>query len=83
MASNVNVTITGWHATGSSVPVPQYGVTIGVEWVDAAGVPHVRAPEEYLFPNILADVPVAWLKEELEDLILRVVRKKLGVMDSD
>lgn len=78
MAANVNVWITNWHWTGNSVPTPQAEVNITIQWTDDAGESHEHS-ETARFPNCLADVPVPWLKEMLEDLILRVVRKKLGI----
>lgn len=78
MARNVNVWVTNWHWTGSDVPVPQAEVDLKLEWVDEDGAEH-EWESTVTFPNDLQLVPVAWLKDELEDLILRVARKRLGV----
>jgi len=60
------------------VPVPQAQVDLKLKWVDADG-----AEREWegtaTFPNDLQLVPVAWVREMLEDLMLRAVRKQLGV----
>lgn len=78
MARNVNVWLTNWRATGITVPVDQYTVDIKIQWTadDGGQREHV---ETVRFPNVLRDVPVAWLKDELVNLILRCVRKKLGI----
>lgn len=77
---NVNVWISNWHATGIDVPVPQYEVDLTIEWNDRAGAPHSWTGTA-VFPNDLQLVPVAWLKDVLEDLLLRCARKRLGVDD--
>lgn len=75
---NVNIFTDGWHWTGVTVPTPQAEVTVRIEWLDEAGEQREHI-ETVRFPNILADVPVPWLKDRLEDLILRAVRRKLGM----
>lgn len=77
MARNVNVWMTNWHWTGNDVPVPQAEVDIVVQWTDKDGESREHSVTAR-FPNCLQDVPVAWLKDELGDLILRAVRKRLG-----
>ena len=79
MAHGVNLFISKWQWTGSTVPTPQATVDISIEWDDDTG--HHAWSGVGTFPNDLQDVPVAWLREELEDLILRVLRKKLGIDD--
>ena len=78
MARNVNVWIDGWRWTGQQVQTPQAEVNLRIEWTDNAGQQRQRI-ETVRFPNILADVPVAWLKQEMEDLMLRALRVKAGV----
>ncbi len=78
--SNVNMWVDNWHATGNTVPVPQYTVDVTLEWVDAEGNSRSWTGTP-TFPNDLQDVPAAWLKDMLTDLILRVARKKLRVDD--
>ncbi len=80
MATNVNVWLDGWTDTGETVPCPKYTVDLRIEWVDAAGEAKSRT-ETLTFPNDLQLVPAAWLKEELQDLILRAARKRFGVDD--
>jgi hypothetical protein len=78
MASEVNVWLSAWQATGVSPRVDQYTSNLRIEWIDDAGA--ARAWEGVLtFPNDLADLPVAWVKEALHDLALRAARKKLGI----
>ena len=79
MAHGVNLRITNWQWTGSDILTPQATVDISIEWDDEAG--HHNWSGVGTFPNDLQDVPTSWLKEELEDLIIRALRKKLGVDD--
>jgi len=75
---NVNVWVANWRAMGTNVPVPQYKVDVTIEWLDQQGESRSWTGTP-TFPNDLQDVPVAWLKEVLQELILRVARKKLGI----
>lgn len=78
MARNVNVWMEGWHWPGITVPTPQAEVDIHIEWISEAGEQREHT-ETVQFPNILKDVPVPWLKDRLGELILRALRKKLGI----
>lgn len=77
---NVNVWISNWHDTGKKAQVSQYEVELTIEWNDRAGVPHSWTGTA-VFPNDLQLVPIAWLKDLLEELLLRCARKRLGVDD--
>lgn len=77
---NVNVFISNWQWTGSNVQTPQATVDIELYWKDNAGADHSWTGTA-TFPNDLQLVPVAWVKEELESLLLRAARKRLGVDD--
>ena len=76
----VNLYLSNWHWTGSNVQVPQAQVDVEIHWTDADGQGHQWSGTA-TFPNDLQDVPVEWLKEVLEDLMIRAARKKLGVDD--
>jgi len=82
MARNVNVWLTNWSWTGVTVPTPQAAVDIHVEWVNEAGEQREHT-ETVRFPNILADVPVPWLKRQVEELLLRALRKRLDIDPED
>ena len=73
----MNVFIKNWHWTGQNVPVPQAEVDITLEWIDDAGQPHTWTGSPK-FPNILAQLPQKWVKEALEELVLRAARYKFG-----
>jgi len=77
MATNISIFIDNWQWTGSTVPTPQATVDVEIQWTNETG-PHTWSGT-VRFPNDLADVPVAWVKEELEDLLIRAARKKLRV----
>jgi hypothetical protein len=78
MATNVNVWFSGWRATGSNVQTPQYEMTIKADWTGNDGLPHTHT-ELVRFPNILADVPAAWVAKEMQDLLYRALRIKAGL----
>ena len=78
MAQNVNVFLTDWHWTGQNVPCPQAEVDLEIHWTDEQGNDHQWSGTA-TFPNDLQLVPVEWLKDELESLLLRAARKRLGV----
>lgn len=78
MARNVNVFLTNWHWTGQSVLTPQATVDLEIQWVDEEGSDQQWSGTA-TFPNDLRLVPVAWLKEKLEELLLEAARKRLGV----
>lgn len=80
MASNVNVAIGNWQSAGTVNNVPKYTIDISFEWIDKNGVSR-SGSETVTFPNILAQLPASWVKEEMEELMLRALRKKLGVDD--
>ncbi len=77
-AHNVNVSTSNWHATGQSVSVPQYEMTLHVDWMAPDGAPRTWQ-NTVTFPNDLQHVPNTWLKDALFDLMLRAARKRLGV----
>lgn len=72
-----NLWTTNWQWTGSNVLTPQATVDVRLEWEDDTG-PHEWSGT-LTFPNDLQVVPVAWLKEELEDLIIKAARIQLGI----
>ena len=78
--SNVNVFFSSWQATGTNVSTPQYRVVVQVDWTDANGVQQT-ATRTVLFPNFLAQVPAAWVKEEMEQLMVKAARKLIRVDD--
>lgn len=73
-AQNVNVWFSGWRATGNTVNTPQYEVTVRYQWTDDAGVTH-EDERTVRFPNVLAQLPAAWVKEEMQTLLLKAARK--------
>ena len=78
MARNVNLWVTGITATGNSVPVPQYEIELTAQWIANDGTAKERT-ETVRFPNILAQVPAAWLKEHLTELLIDAARQVYGV----
>lgn len=81
MARNVNIQTSGWRATGVNVPVPQYEMQIQVEYTDNTGAPQTKSGL-VRFPNILSQIPPAYLAEEMKDLIIKYFRKR-EVIDDD
>jgi len=78
MAREVNIYTGNWQATGKNISVPQYSVNVTVNWIKEDGTPMTRS-ETLRFPNFLANVGAADLKEWLTDLMIREIRQRLGV----
>ncbi|MCK4958411.1 MAG: hypothetical protein KAT00_03405 [Planctomycetes bacterium] len=76
MARNVNQWITNWRWTGDNVPTPQAEVDVHIEWIADDGESH-EWEGTVTFPNDLQLVPVAWVCEVLEELVVRALRKRL------
>lgn len=70
----------GWRATGVNVPVPQFEMRVQVEYTDNAGQVQTRIGT-VLFPNILNQIPAAYLAEEMKDLIVKYFRKREAIDD--
>ena len=79
-ATNVNLWIQNWRWTGVNVQTPQAKVDLTLQWTAADGTPKSWSGTA-TFPNDLQLVPVEWVKEEMTDLLLRAVRKRLGMDD--
>lgn len=78
MARSVNVLISNYSATGSNVTMPQVSMDVTVNWVDDTGTPHTNT-QAVLFPNVLAQVPAGQRDDVLRDLLLKLLRLKLGI----
>lgn len=78
MARNVNVYTENWRWTGQEVLTPQAKVDLTINWIDDDGAPHEWSGTA-TFPNDLQLVPVAWVREVIEDLMLRAARIQLGI----
>jgi hypothetical protein len=76
--SNVNLFIENWQWTGADVPCPQATVDLDLQWTDENGDAQQWSGVA-TFPNDLQLVPVEWVKNELEDLLIRVARHQLGI----
>jgi hypothetical protein len=76
MAREVNLFVNNWQATGKNISVPQYSVDVIINWIDDSGVSHT-ASETLKFPNFLAKVGAADLKEWLTDLMIQEARQRL------
>lgn len=78
MGSNVSIAYSNWQNTGQQVLVDKWMADLSIQWKDDEGVDQEWAGT-ITFPNDLAQVPGAWLKEMLLELSIRAARKKLGV----
>ncbi len=78
MARSVNINILNWRSTGKKVSVDQYETDITLSWVDDNGQQQTWSGTAQ-FPNDLALVSAAWLKEVLIELLMRAARKRLGI----
>jgi hypothetical protein len=71
-------TLENWQWTGSDVLTPQATVDASIEWIDDNGDPQTWSGT-ITFPDDLQLLPVAWVREALEDLLMRALRKRIGV----
>ena len=78
MAREVNLFVNNWKKTGVKVSVPQYSVSVTINWTDNEGESHSRS-ETLKFPNFLTNVGADDLKEWLSELMIREARQRLGV----
>jgi hypothetical protein len=76
MAREINLFTSNWKATGKNISVPQYSVDVTLNWIDDEGVSHTRS-ETLKFPNFLANVGAADLKEWLTELMIREAQQRL------
>lgn len=81
MKRAIEATISNWRQTGESVSVPQYAVDVMVSWQERTGdvLSQHHHNETVYFPNVLAQMPAAWIKAELLDLMLRALKAKLSL----
>lgn len=77
MAREVNLYTSNWQATGKTISVPQYSVDVTINWIADDGTPNTRS-ETLRFPNFLANVGAADLKEWLTELMLRETQQRLA-----
>ena len=77
MPRNVNV-FYGNFRTGPNVTIQRRLIDVTVNWIDDAGNVQTRT-RTITFPDDLALIPAAVLKEELTDLMLRLMRRAEGV----
>ena len=75
---NVNIFTSGWVATGQTVPVPQYTQHVRILWTGNDGEPREHE-ETFTFPNDLQKVPVVWLNEQFQELLMKAIRHYLGI----
>ena len=77
-AREVNVHTSGWKATGTNVSVPQYEMSVLFQWVDAAGVSH-EGTRTVRWPNVLANMPTAYVADRMREMLLDYGRQVLGI----
>lgn len=76
MAREVNLFTSKWKKTGVNVSVPQYSVSVTINWIDNEGVAHTKS-EVLKFPNFLTNVGADDLKEWLTELMTREATQRL------
>lgn len=76
MAREVNLFTSKWKKTGVNVSVPQYSVSVTINWIDNEGVAHTKS-EVLKFPNFLTNVGADDLKEWLTELMTREAIQRL------
>jgi hypothetical protein len=77
---NINLFTTNWKATGSSVSVPQYSLTVKVQWTDESGVKR-EGTHTVLFPNVLNDLPAKYIASAISDMLIEYSVSNLGARE--
>ena len=77
MATNVNVFYSNFRL-GTNVTIQRRLVDVIINWIDDAGLPQTRT-RTITFPDDLGLIPVGILKEELTELMIRIVRRIEGI----
>lgn len=78
MGTNINIYYSNWQKTGQKVLVDKWAADFTIQWTDDEGEKREWSGT-ITFPNDLALVPTKWVKEELQDLVIRAARKRLGI----
>lgn len=78
MAQSVNLFTSGWKATGASVAVPQFELTVRFEYTTEAGVVKSGA-RTVRFPNVLAQLPADVVAEKMTEMLIEWARRDVGV----
>ena len=66
---NINLYTTNWNKTGTNVSIPQYSLNVKVIWSGNDGVMH-EGERTALFPNVLLNLPVEYVKEKITDMLV-------------
>ena len=73
---NINLYTTQWAKTGNNVNVPQYSLNVRVIWTGNDGVTH-EGERTALFPNVLANLPIDYLKEKMTEMLVNYALQEL------
>lgn len=71
---------TNWQETSSNISIPQYSLHIKVQWTDDDGNSHEHEGD-YLFPNVLVDMPLKVRRRYAEEMMTAKARVTLGIDD--
>ena len=77
MATSVNVFYSNFRL-GTSVTVQRRLIDITINWMDDAGLPQTRT-RTVTFPDDLGLISTEILKEELTELMIRIIRRVEGI----
>jgi len=73
---NINLYTTNWIKTIRDIKTPQYSLDIKVIWTDSEGITH-EGERTALFPNVLLNLPVDYVKEKMTDMLVDYVIQEL------
>jgi hypothetical protein len=85
MPKGVNVFYSDWRALGTNAQCPRYSMTIRFEWTGNDDQPRSTGDTVITFPNVLSQLTPAELSyfgDELQELIMRLARRRAGVDNS-
>lgn len=73
------IDITNIQATGLTTPIDRYTFWLEFWWTENDGTKRHHGPQQYVWPNDLADVPNHIVKEWATELVTQAVRWRLGI----
>lgn len=77
-AREVNLFTSKWKATGEKVAVPQYEISLRLDWTGSIGTKSSRT-ETVRFPDLLKNIPSERLQEIITDILVEELRTRLEV----
>jgi len=77
---NINIFTSKWNKTGKNVSVPQYELSVRVNYTGADSLSK-NIERVALFPDCLLDLPLEYVKDRITDMLVDYATIKAGARD--